>query len=1076
MAPPGPGGITGDSNLEQPVQANEASALQLKLLRPFLTSTLDEIQNSFAQKIGSALNYVSSLQLFSNGNPIETGQDGRSASTMLDSKAGGVLTADSFGKIESPFNYDSIALNKTRVPNGQDFLPSSGQGIPLEQTLPGSRNEEDTNGFELKVKEDAGFENDFTDKPLADPLISNSSFLFPLPNITLIEQSEALVNELPVEDITKGDIFTIEKPPAAQQTTSSNHIFQQLDSVRSADLLAVNQDALTIEKTTPPQQVASVNPSQQVDASRKFTEALPSTQLADARTESSPSTPAANPDVIAFEKSAPPQQVALVNPSQQIDASRKFTEALPSTQLTDTRTGSNPSTLAANLNAIAFEKPASTQQVASVNSSRQMDASRKFTEVLPSTQLTDTRTGSNPSTLAANPNAIAFEKPAPTQQVASVNSSQQIDASRKFTEALPSTQLADARTGSSPSTLATNPDAIAFEKPAPPQQVALVNPSQQIDASRKFTEALPSTQLADANNEASSNLSTFVEKIKPTDQQATVANNTDSTSIQTKIGSAITNSADKGGLSDQTVASTREGLSTGATQQNRSLLADTGADTVSKSAELSDKVLSPGELLAKTNTQSADIITAVQGATVSNQLTGATVERSLQSLFVLAKTSTPEQSIPIIGQPSSITANPAGIKATDAIIGNEIQAAKNLQGTFNEQRIQTLVREIDGIRAALQIAQGAASNNTTIDSKVLVPRSGIASTPENITAYSGVKGVPTLSESTNGSSLPGIRSIIPGKDGSISDTTEPSKLPVGTTLPPGVQASGSNAQTNKDPQGQNTGNKNTDPNAADPDSIESEVEGKRATGGSSVPGIASKPGQNNQADLKTMLVILALFASVIAVTVKGLPKPDVTQIAIRKRRASERKVHMVQPGEKLGDIAQGNYGDPTLAKTIYYYNIQDQSGNAAVLDRIENENDVEAIKNIQPEPGTLLVILSHSEVACLEITQANAFKTRSKEEKYGSLKKVPQKEQPGFDHLLPKWAREISSLSGIFNMLGAQFISLATDTSIENAFKNLLSQFVKTGYIAKRRRIVRIMSLTGRQFRVVRPQKQALAI
>ena len=153
----------------------------------------------------------------------------------------------------------------------------------------------------------------------------------------------------------------------------------------------------------------------------------------------------------------------------------------------------------------------------------------------------------------------------------------------------------------------------------------------------------------------------------------------------------------------------------------------------------------------------------------------------------------------------------------------------------------------------------------------------------------------------------------------------------------------------------------------------------------------------------------------------------------------------MRPGEKLGDIAQGNYGDPTLAKTLYYYNIQDQPGNAAVLDRIENENDIEAIKNIQPKPGTLLVILSDSEVARLEITQANAFKVRSKEEKYESLKKVPQQEQPGFDRLLPAWAREISSLSGVFNMLAAQFVSVATSTSIDNAFNNLLSLFVKTG-------------------------------
>ena len=71
------------------------------------------------------------------------------------------------------------------------------------------------------------------------------------------------------------------------------------------------------------------------------------------------------------------------------------------------------------------------------------------------------------------------------------------------------------------------------------------------------------------------------------------------------------------------------------------------------------------------------------------------------------------------------------------------------------------------------------------------------------------------------------------------------------------------------------------------------MEGERATAGSTGTGSSSEPEQTNQADLKTILAILALFACVIAgtaSTAKGLPKPDVTQIAIRKKRASQRKI------------------------------------------------------------------------------------------------------------------------------------------------------------------------------------------
>ncbi len=704
------------------------------------------------------------------------------------------------------------------------------------------------------------------------------------------------------------------------------------------------------------------------------------------------------------------------------------------------------------------------------------------------TKLASTDSYSSNGSTPSNPTeTVAYKAPAtqslPQQQAdAIVSSSTVADTSN--------TKLASTDSYSSNGSTPNNPtETVAYRAPATqnlPQQRAdaIVSSSTVADTSN--------TKLASTDSYSSSNGPAEVaNSSSPIGNGSTLADNssgksTSASGVQDQSAASRQTGASNNPDSNVTVGE-RSIAKTQPTPQSvastneltRSGIAPTRAGSENLMADINpnarltgipNKASLAGDELAQKNTQPY----SANPAAPNNEFS------YLKPLAGLAKNSLPEHFTPTaLTENSNTILSPGGAlriaASPDSYLTTANQAAKNLQGVFNEQRIQTLVREIDGMRAALQMAQGAASNNATIDGKVPIPRSGIALTPENITAYSGVKGIPTLPGNINVSSIPGIRSSLPVKDGSILDTAEQGKLPAGTALPPGAQATGSNAQANKDPQGQNTGNKNIDPNATDSDLIDSPVDGKRATAGSIGAGIASQLGQTNQADLKTILAILALFACVIAGTAKGLPKPDVTQIAIRKKRTSERKIHPVQPGEKLGDIAQGNYGDPTLAKTIYYYNIQDQSGNAAVLDRIENENDIEAIKNIQPKPGTLLVILSESEVACLEITQANAFKVRSKEEKYDSLKKVPQREQSGFDHLLPAWAREISSLSGVFNMLAAQFVSLATDTSIENAFKNLLSQFVKTGYIAKRRRIVRLMSLTGRQFRVIRPQRQAAA-
>ena len=457
--------------------------------------------------------------------------------------------------------------------------------------------------------------------------------------------------------------------------------------------------------------------------------------------------------------------------------------------------------------------------------------------------------------------------------------------------------------------------------------------------------------------------------------------------------------------------------------------------------------------------------------------------------------------------------------------GFGMQAASSFQAVLNNtQNIQTVARATEGLLAALQQGQGATSAAIG-EGKISTIRAAGALMPESMTgSLAGQKGAASLIEGM-GASLPvtGIPTIKGAKgeattDG--SDITLAGKVPgassinpIATSLP--VSTTSTQTTANTDPNAQNTATSTAqtkgikDPDATDLKSLIDaalpsmeitglkentsrkdplgsfvDVDNQPSTGSTSNSGSSSLIS-NLAIDGKrgSPIAGLSMFdyagqsakiASIFVLALWQFAKNDKTisqtLLHIKLKRMpgyTEHKKYVVQVGETFGKITKDNYVDARFAVGLYLANMNKSLTSGKGLPQIQNLDDIEAIQNIRPKPGTVLILPSSSDLRYFEIAQKGEFNKYKQKENLKTLKKGKFR----LNDLIPNWIKENPGLIDAFGKIFAQLFSLKDRAAVKNTCKAMAMHLVQQGYISRRGTYSQSLSSTAREFKLRGPEE-----